>query len=44
MIENFAEFMDYVLSFYGKDGIYPENRRTKEQIAYATLMLSLIHI
>ena len=35
---NFAEFLDYVLSFYGKDGIYPDNKRTKEQIAYATLM------
>ena len=37
-MNNFAEFLDYVLSFYGKDGIYPENQRTKEQIAYATLM------
>ena len=34
---NFNEFIDYVLSFYGKDGIYPQNR-TKEQVAYATTM------
>ena len=32
---NFAEFIEYVLSFYGKDGIYPQNR-TREQVAYAT--------
>ena len=32
---NFSEFIDYVLSFYGKGGLYPQNR-TKEQIAYAT--------
>ena len=37
-MNNFAEFLDYCLGFYGKDGIYPENKRTKEQIAYATLM------
>ena len=27
-----------MLSFYGAAGIYPENKRTKEQIAYATTM------
>ena len=32
---NFNEFIDYVLSFYGKDGLYDQNR-TKEQVAYAT--------
>ena len=35
---NFNEFISYVLSFYGETGIYPENKRTKEQVAYATLM------
>ena len=29
-------FYDYVLSFYGEDGIYPENKRTIPQIADAT--------
>ena len=38
MITNFNEFISYVLSFYGETGIYPENKRTKEQVAYATLM------
>ena len=37
-MHNFNEFIDYVLSFYGAAGIYPENKRTKEQIAYATTM------
>ena len=37
-MNNFNEFIDYVLSFYGAAGIYPENKRTKEQIAYATTM------
>ena len=32
---NFAEFIEYVLSFYGRDGIYPQNR-AREQVAYAT--------
>ena len=32
---NFAEFIEYVLLFYGKDGIYSRNR-TREQVAYAT--------
>ena len=35
---NFNEFISYVLSFYGETGIYPENKRTKEQVSYATLM------
>jgi|TARA_B100000035_G_C20979886_1_gene544940 uncharacterized protein YuzB (UPF0349 family) len=36
-MQNFQEFIEYVFSFYGKGGIYPENNRTKEQIAFATL-------
>ncbi len=32
---NFSEFIEYVLSFYGRDGIYKQNR-TREQVAYAT--------
>ena len=36
-MNNFNEFISYVLSFYGETGIYPENKRTKEQVAYATL-------
>ena len=35
---NFNEFINYCLDFYGVDGIYPENKRTKEQIAYATTL------
>ena len=38
MNTSFNEFISYVLSFYGETGIYPENKRTKEQVAYATLM------
>ena len=38
MITNFNEFISYVLSFYGETGIYPENKRTKEQVSYATCM------
>ena len=34
-MHNFQQFIDYVYSFYGKDGLYDQNR-TKEQIAYAT--------
>ena len=34
---NFNEFIDYVLSFYGKGGLYDQGR-TKEQIAFATTM------
>ena len=30
------DFYDYVLSFYGEEGIYPENKRTIPQIADAT--------
>ena len=37
-MNNFNEFIDYCLDFYGVSGIYPENKRTKEQIAYATTM------
>ena len=37
-MQNFNEFIDYCLSFYGMGGIYPENKRTKEQIAYATTL------
>tara|TARA_B100001057_G_scaffold402822_1_gene414885 strand:- start:97 stop:303 length:207 start_codon:yes stop_codon:yes gene_type:complete len=37
-MENFNEFINYCLDFYGVNGLYPENKRTKEQIAYATLM------
>ena len=36
-MHNFKEFIDYVFSFYGEGGIYPENHRTREQIALATL-------
>ena len=35
-MNNFNEFIDYVLSFYGDAGLYPQGR-TREQIAYATL-------
>ena len=34
---NFTEFIDYVLSFYGKGGLYDQGR-SKEQIAFATTM------
>ena len=37
-MNNFYEFFDYCLSFYGVGGIYPENKRTKEQVSYATCM------
>ena len=36
-MHNFQEFIDYVFSFYGKGGIYPENNRSKEQISFAIL-------
>ena len=36
-MHNFQQFIDYVYSFYGKDGLYDPNR-TKEQIAYSVLM------
>ena len=35
-MKNFQEFIDYVLSFYGDGGLYPQGR-TREQVAYATL-------
>ena len=35
-MHNFNEFIDYVFSFYGEGGLY-DQKRTKEQIAYATL-------
>ena len=37
-MQNFIEFINYCLDFYGAAGIYPENKRTKEQIAYATTL------
>ena len=36
-MHNFQQFIDYVYSFYGKGGLYDQNRK-KEQIAYAVLM------
>ena len=36
-MHNFQQFIDYVYSFYGKDGLY-DQKRTKEQIAFALLM------
>ncbi|BCU93716.1 MAG: hypothetical protein CM15mV3_0020 [Caudoviricetes sp.] len=41
LMHNFQQFIDYVYSFYGKDGLYDQNR-TKEQIAYAVLMYWMI--
>ena len=35
MNSSFNDFINYCLSFYGHDGIYPQNR-SREQIAYAT--------
>jgi len=35
-MHNFNEFIEYVYSFYGPDGLYDQNR-TKEQIAFAVL-------
>ena len=35
-MNNFSEFIEYVYSFYGPNGLYDQNR-TKEQIAFATL-------
>ena len=37
-MQNFNEFINYCLDFYGVGGLYPENKRTKEQIAYATTL------
>lgn len=36
-MHNFNEFIDYVFSFYGDGGLY-DQKRTREQIAYATLI------
>jgi len=33
-MNNFTDFIDYVFSFYGDDGLY-DQKRTKEQIAFA---------
>tara|TARA_Y100001973_G_C5202472_1_gene338885 strand:- start:3400 stop:3849 length:450 start_codon:yes stop_codon:yes gene_type:complete len=38
MDAEFIEFVNYVYDFYGEDGIYPENNRTKPQIRVATLI------
>ena len=38
MNTSFNDFINYCLDFYGPGGIYPENKRTKEQVAYATTM------
>lgn len=35
-MNNFNEFIEYVYSFYGDGGLY-DQKRTREQIAYATL-------
>ena len=35
-MHNFNDFINYVFSFYGTDGLYDQNRN-KEQIAFATL-------
>ena len=35
-VDQLFSFYDYVHSFYGKEGIYPENKRTIPQIAEAT--------
>ena len=37
-MDSFNDFINYCLDFYGAAGIYPENKRTKEQIAYATTL------
>ena len=37
-MESFNDFINYCLEFYGQGGLYPENKRTKEQIAYATTL------
>ena len=38
MNTSFNDFINYCLDFYGVGGLYPENKRTKEQIAYATTL------
>ena len=35
-MNSFNEFIEYVYSFYGDGGLY-DQKRTREQIAYATL-------
>ena len=35
-LDQLFSFYDYVHSFYGENGIYPENKRTIPQIAEAT--------
>ena len=37
-MNSFNDFINYCLDFYGPSGLYPENKRTKEQIAYATTL------
>ena len=37
-MNSFNDFINYCLAFYGPSGLYPENKRTKEQIAYATTL------
>ena len=37
-MDSFNDFINYCLDFYGQGGLYPENKRTKEQIAYATTL------
>ena len=36
-MHNFNDFINYVLDFYGQNGLYDQGR-TKEQIAFATTM------
>ena len=36
-MQNFNEFINYCLDFYGQGGLY-DQKRTKEQIAYATTL------
>ena len=37
-MNNFKEFLDYVMSFYGDDdALYPIDRLTREEVALATL-------
>ena len=37
-MNSFNEFIEYVYSFYGDGGLY-DQKRTREQIAYATLLI-----
>ena len=36
-MKNFNDFIEYCLDFYGIGGLYDQGR-TREQVAYATLM------